>query len=79
MIPIALSRTVLRCAHSTDRNPGLHRLLPFAACLLSCLFVSCTEQTPPMVDTTPVGEGLQVIGYAVIGAAVLGILGKLVK
>jgi hypothetical protein len=32
-----------------------------------------------MVDTTPLGDGLKVIGYALVGAAVLGVLGKLVK
>jgi hypothetical protein len=32
-----------------------------------------------MVDTTPLGDGLKVIGYAIIGAAVLAVLGKLVK
>jgi hypothetical protein len=31
------------------------------------------------VDVSPLGDGLKVIGYAVVGAAVLGVLGKLVK
>jgi hypothetical protein len=52
-------------------------LLPLVGCVLAC--VSCTEQGPPMVDTTPLGDGLKVIGYAIIGAAVLAVLGKLVK
>ena len=32
-----------------------------------------------MVDITPLGDGLKVIGYAVLGVGVLGVLGKLVK
>jgi hypothetical protein len=31
------------------------------------------------VDTEPLGLGLKVIGYSVVAAAVLGVLGKLVK
>ena len=32
-----------------------------------------------MVDLSPLGDGLKVIGFAMVGAAVLGVLGKLVK
>jgi hypothetical protein len=32
-----------------------------------------------LVDTTPLGDGLKVIAYAVLGVGVLGVLGKLVK
>jgi len=52
-------------------------ILPVIACALAC--VSCNEQGPPMVDTTPLGDGLKVIAYAVLGVGVLGVLGKLVK
>ncbi len=33
--------------------------------------------TPPVTDLEPLGDGLSVIGYAVIAAAVVVILGKL--
>jgi hypothetical protein len=78
MIPIITSRLTTSCSRLARRQgtrPLLH--LPLAVCVLAC--VSCTEQGPPMVDTTPLGEGLKVIGYAIIGAAVLAVLGKLVK
>lgn len=52
-------------------------ILPVIVCVLAC--VSCQEQGPPLVDTTPLGDGLKVIAYAVLGVGVLGVLGKLVK
>jgi hypothetical protein len=45
--------------------------------------VSCGETPPvkpappPVTDTKPVGEGLKVIGFALLGAAVVGVLGRL--
>ena len=42
--------------------------------------VSCTEDaSSPLVDVTPLGDGLRVLAYAVVGLGVLGVLGKLVK
>ncbi len=77
MIPIVTSQlTAHRC--STQRRVARSLLLlPVIVCALAS--VSCQEQGPPMVDTTPLGDGLKVIGYALVGAAVLGVLGKLVK
>ena len=69
--------------HTARGDRSLRRItrallaLPLVACVLAC--ASCTEQGPPVVDTSPLGEGLKVIGYAIVGAAVLGVLGKLVK
>ena len=62
--------------------PAARRLLPLLP--LAGLFLvssSCESSAPlmPIVDVTPLGEGLQVIGYAIVGAAVLGVLGKLIK
>jgi hypothetical protein len=77
MIPIVSSQlTAKRC--STQRRVAKSlMILPVIACALAC--VSCNEQSPPMVDTTPLGDGLKVIGYAVLGVGVLAVLGKLVK
>jgi hypothetical protein len=49
--------------------------------LSSCNEEGINKQAPPVVvtDTQPVGDGLKVIGFALVGAAVLGVLGKLVK
>lgn len=52
-------------------------LLAIAALALIC--ASCREHAQPVVDTAPLGEGLKVIGYSILGAAVLAVLGKLVK
>ena len=56
-------------------------LLPAAAFIIAC--ASCGESTPepppPVTDTEPVGEGLKVIGYALLGAAVVGVLGRMLR
>ena len=57
-------------------------LLPAAAFVIAC--ASCGESTPeppppPVTDTEPVGEGLKVIGYALLGAAVVGVLGRMLR
>jgi len=70
------TRLARHCSPSRSASSTL-KLLPLLACLLAC--VSCQEQGAPLVDTTPLGDGLRVIAYAVVGAAVLGVLGKLVK
>jgi hypothetical protein len=33
----------------------------------------------PVTDTEPVGEGLKVIGYAMLGAACVVVLGKIIR
>jgi hypothetical protein len=45
---------------------------------------SCTEtpapKPPPVItDTRPFGDGLKVIGYALLGAAVVVVLGRMLK
>lgn len=78
MLPIITSRLTTSCSRLARRHEARPLLLlPLLVCSIAC--ASCTEQGPPIVDTTPLGDGLKVIGYAVIGAAVLGVLGKLVK
>ncbi len=59
--------------------------LALAGFLLAC--VSCSEtrsSSPPpppapVTDTAPVGEGLKVIGFAMLGAAVVVVLGKMIR
>lgn len=77
MIPIITSQlTANRC--STQRRVAKSlMIIPIIAFVLTC--VSCQDQGPPIVDTNPLGEGLKVIAYAVLGVGVLGVLGKLVK
>ena len=57
-------------------------LMSLASLLLCCASCSESKPTPPRVtvtDTAPVGEGLKVIGFAVLGAAVVGVLGRMLK
>jgi hypothetical protein len=59
-------------------------LLSAAGCFMA--LSSCSEAPPeappppPMVtvtDTSPVGDGLKVIGFAMLGAAVVVVLGRM--
>lgn len=62
--------------------PGARKLmlLPVASVFLTCASCeSSSSSSVPLVDTAPLGQGLQVIGYAIVGAAVLVVLGKLIK
>lgn len=57
-------------------------LLPVVGIFLA--LSSCKEESPPppptvVIDTEPVGSGLGVIGFALLGAAVVVVLGKLLK
>ena len=57
-------------------------LLPAACLVLAC--ASCSEPppelpSPPVTDTAPVGDGLKVIGYALLGAAVVLVLGRMIR
>ncbi|MDQ8190251.1 hypothetical protein QEH58_08085 [Roseibacillus persicicus] len=58
-------------------------LLPLLGAVLGC--GSCGEEEPakpsppptPVTDTEPVGSGLKVIGFAVLGASVVCVLGRM--
>ncbi len=55
-------------------------LLPVAGVFLMCS--SCKDDVPvrpTYTDTKPVGDGLAVIGFSVVGAAVVIVLGKLLR
>lgn len=57
-------------------------LLPVVGLVLAC--ASCDETEcglPPqsVTDTAPVGDGLKVIGYALLGAAVVVVLGRIIR
>ena len=62
-------------------------LLPLAALVAVLAFTSCSgsdapspEPPPvPVTDTRPVGEGLKLLGFAVLGSAVVICLGKLIR
>ena len=58
-----------------------------AACLaLGLLFGACSAPspkastpTPVITDTRPLGDGLKVIGFALLGASVVVTLGRLLR
>ena len=61
-------------------------LIPLATPVVALALASCSGSDspppppPPLItDTRPVGEGLKLIGYAVLGAAVVTVLGKLIR
>jgi hypothetical protein len=57
-------------------------LLPLAAVLFAAS--SCKEEPvkvapPPVTDVRPLGDGLKVIGFALLGASVVLTLGRLFR
>jgi hypothetical protein len=60
-------------------------LIPLAGLALVLAFASCSESPSPkpppvpVTDTRPVGEGLKLIGFALLGAAVVTVLGRLIR
>jgi hypothetical protein len=61
-------------------------LLPLAGLALVLACASCSEPSAPpkpppvpVTDTAPVGEGLKVIGFAMLGAACVVVLGRLIR
>jgi len=82
MMPL-LPHPCLPEPHRISRQTLL--LVPLFGLILAC--ASCGDSSapkpapppPPVTDTKPVGEGLKVIGYAMLGAAVVAVLGKLLR
>jgi len=72
-----------RCNQRESRSIKPFLLLPVAGLILAC--TSCSESPSPkpppipVTDTRPVGEGLTIIGFALLGAAVVGVLGRMLK
>ena len=50
-----------------------------ALALGSCSGGSSSPPSSPVTDTRPVGEGLKVIGFAMLGASVVLVLGKMLR
>lgn len=60
---------------------GTILLLPVAAACMA--LSSCGDEDKPtgpqVTDTKPVGDGLTVVGFAIVGAAVVVVMGRLVR
>jgi hypothetical protein len=57
-------------------------LSALATCVLagaSCSQDDSSPYRPTVTDTRPVGQGLKVIGFAMLGAAVVGVLGRMIR
>lgn len=75
--------------HPSHRAAWRHSLKPLLLLPVAGLFMACascaesqskpTPPPPPVTDTRPVGEGLKVIGFAMLGAAVVCVLGRLLR
>ena len=54
--------------------------LALVLALTSCSASSSPEPPPvPVTDTEPVGDGLKVIGFAMLGAACVLVLGRMIR
>ena len=76
------------CRPLVRRKPRQRRwllllLVPLTSVVLalaSCAGGPAPEPPPvPVTDTAPVGEGLKLIGWALLGAAVVGVIGRLLR
>ena len=58
-------------------------LVPAAGCVMALGSCEQSHSSPPpqvpITDTIPIGDGLKVIAFAVLGVGVLGVLGRLLK
>ena len=54
-------------------------LAGIALTLASCSGGGLSSEASFVTDTQPVGDGLKVIGYALLGAAVVVVLGKMTR
>ena len=53
--------------------------IAMAMALSSCDTPPPKPAPPPVTDTRPVGDGLKVIGFAMLGAAVVAVLGRVLR
>ncbi len=70
-------------SHRPERKRFVKKILLPPAAGVFLAYASCTEPTPqppppPGTDTEPVGEGLKMLGYALLGAAVVGVIGRMI-
>lgn len=87
IIPLILRIRMFRRSLTWLRRKPTHTgkvvLLPVAAAVMA--LSSCNEEPAKpaphvtVTDTKPVGEGLTVIGFAIVGATVVVVLGRLLR
>lgn len=82
MTPTIPSHSTSCCADAARRLTKSLLLLPTIGCVMA--FSSCEgDSSLPGIeitaDTQPIGEGLKVVGFAVLGASVVVVLGKILR
>lgn len=71
------SSNSLRQGQSGTRRRLLLPVAGIALLLSSCSEVPAKPLPPAVTDTAPVGEGLKVVGFALLGSAVVVVLGRM--
>ncbi|MGB6222606.1 hypothetical protein [Haloferula sp.] len=74
-------RPWLRLRRRSNRKPFLISLAGLAL-VLSCASCTSTYTEPapiPVTDTEPIGKGLSIIGYSILGGMVVLVLGSIIK
>jgi len=69
----------LRPRRQTNRK---HFLIPLAGLFLACSSCSSPKAEPPptpIVETKPIGDGLKLIGWAVLGGTIVLVLGSMIR
>lgn len=73
-------------ARGDGKEGGVRKLLLLFLFAVPLAFSSCRQEAPkstpvpPVVtDTKPLGDGLKVIGFAILGASIVLTLGRLLK
>ncbi len=78
-----IARSMIPCRRPVVRHWRKTLMLPaLAVCVLagaSCAPDDSSSCRPTVTDTRPVGQGLKIIGFALLGAAVVGVLGRMIR
>jgi H+/gluconate symporter-like permease len=72
------------CRRFPCRTKRKSILIPLAAVAAVLALSSCSSDAPPEpppieISTEPIGSGLKLIGYALLGAAVVTVIGRLIR
>ncbi len=82
MIPILPFHPSTRSGFVARRVAKSLLLLPVIGCVLACTSCEAGDSLPGIevtADVKPIGEGLKVIGFAVLGASVVVVIGRMLK
>lgn len=78
-------RKMAGCSEKRDQDGKegcMNAFFTFLAALLPVLLLTAcgsSSSGPPPPDFSPIGEGLKLIAFCLVGASVVSVLGKLMK